>query len=48
MRLINWTILGNPANWIIIFLVLYLMALVAKVLLDASQGATPISLPEGF
>lgn len=48
MRLINWNILGNPANWVIIFLVLYLTALIAKVLVDASQGATPIQLPEGF
>lgn len=47
-RLINWNIIGNPANWVIIFFVLYLVALVAKVLVDASQGNTAISLPPGL
>lgn len=48
MRLINWNILGNPANWIIIFAVLYLVALVAKVLADAAQGQSVLQLPEGL
>jgi hypothetical protein len=47
-RLINWNIVSNPANWIIIFAVLYLVALIAKVLFSASQGQTVISLPPGL
>lgn len=47
-HLINWNILSHPANWIIIFLILYLTALIAKVLVDASNGDTAISLPPGL
>lgn len=47
-RLINWNIISNPANWVIIFAVLYLVALIAKVLVGASQGQTAISLPPGL
>lgn len=47
-HLINWNILAHPANWIIIFLILYLTALIAKILLQASAGETAISLPPGL
>ena len=46
-RLINWNIISNPANWIIIFLVLYFLALLAKVVYDAS-ASSPIALPQGL
>jgi hypothetical protein len=47
-RIINFNLLSNPANWIIIFLVLYLAALIAHVLFSASQGASALQLPEGM
>lgn len=47
-RVINWTIIGNPANWIIVFFVLYLVSLIAHVLYQASQGQTAIQLPQGM
>lgn len=48
MTLINWNILSDPRNWIIIFLVLYVVALVVKVLFDAAQGNTVLQLPQGL
>jgi hypothetical protein len=47
-RVINWAIIGNPANWLIVFFVLYLVSLIAKVLYEATQGQTAISLPQGL
>lgn len=46
-RVVNFQILSNPLNWIIIFLVLYLVALIAKLLVGASTNA-PIQLPVGL
>ena len=46
--LINWNIVSNPANWLIIFLVLYLVALIAQLIYSASQGNSLISLPPGL
>lgn len=45
-RIVNFNILSNPANWVIIFLVLYLAALVAKIVASAA-GSAPIPLPTG-
>lgn len=43
MRLLNWELMANPANWIIIFLVLYLCTLLARMLYDAAiHGASPL------
>lgn len=47
-RLINFGLLSNPANWIIVFLVLYLVALIAHVLTNAAQNGAPIQLPAGL
>lgn len=48
-RVINWAILANPANWLIVFFVLYLAALLAHILYQAAvNGNTAISLPEGL
>ena len=47
-RVINFNILSNPANWIIIFLVLYLVALFASVMFRAAQGASPLPFPKGL
>lgn len=47
-RVINWNILGNPANWLIVFMILYLVALIAHVLTNAAQNGAPIQLPEGL
>lgn len=47
-RIINPAIIGNPMNWVIIFFVLYLCALIAQVLYNASQGKTILSLPQGL
>jgi hypothetical protein len=48
-RLINWNIISNPANWLIIFFVLYLVALIAKALMQAAkEGGSVISLPAGL
>ena len=46
-RIINFNILANPLNWVIIFLILYLTALIAKVIYGASTNA-PIQLPKGL
>lgn len=48
-RVINWNIISNPANWIIVFFVLYLVALIAHVLYQAAiHGNSAISLPPGL
>lgn len=47
-RLINFNILSNPANWVIIFLVLYLVALIANVLFKAASQGAPLPLPMGL
>jgi hypothetical protein len=46
-RVVNWEILSNPYNWVIVFFVLYLVALIARVLDSASSNA-PIKLPPGI
>jgi hypothetical protein len=43
-RVINWDIISNPMNWVIIFLTLYLVALIAHMIGSASSSA-PIALP---
>lgn len=48
-NIINWNILSSPANWLIIFLVLYLLGLLAHVLYEAAaNGNTPLTLPQGL
>jgi hypothetical protein len=48
-NIINFNILRNPANWVIIFFVLYLAALVAHVMFEAAfNGGSAIQLPEGM
>jgi hypothetical protein len=48
-RIINFNILANPANWVIIFFVLYLAALIAHVMFKAAfEGGSAIQLPEGM
>ncbi len=42
MRIVNWQLLANPVNWVIILLVLYLAALIAHLL---ASSAAPFSLP---
>jgi len=42
-RVINWDLLSNPFNWVIIFAVLYLSALIATVLARAAQQGTPLA-----
>jgi hypothetical protein len=47
--LINWNLISNPANWLIIFFVLYLLALLAYVLYQAAVKGNPvIQLPPGL
>lgn len=43
-RVVNWVILGNPANWIIVFGILYLVALIAHVIVNAAQNGAPITI----
>lgn len=45
---LNFNILGNPANWLIVFFVLYLVALVAHVLYGAAANGSPLQLPPGL
>jgi CDP-diglyceride synthetase len=41
---INFDLISHPANWIIIFLTLYLLVLLAKILHDAANsGVTPFN-----
>lgn len=47
-RVINWPLIGNPANWIIVFGILYLVALIAHVIVNAAQNGAPIQLPQGL
>lgn len=47
-RVINFNILANPANWLIVFFVLYLVALIAHVLTNAATNGAPIQLPQGL
>jgi hypothetical protein len=46
-RVVNWELISNPANWLIVFVTLYLVALIAHLLYSASAGA-PIQLPQGL
>lgn len=43
-RFLNFTILSNPMNWVIIILILYLTALLAKIVYNAA-GSAPIQIP---
>ena len=47
-NIINFDLISDWLNWIIVFLVLYLWAVVAQVLYNASQGNTIISFPQGL
>jgi hypothetical protein len=46
-HVVNWELISNPFNWIIVFIVLYLVALIAHLLFTASATA-PIQLPSGI
>jgi len=46
--MINWDILSNPANWLIVFFILYLVALIAHVLYQAATQGSPLTLPAGL
>lgn len=43
-HVINWELISNPKNWVIVFLTLYLVALIAHMISSAASNA-PISLP---
>jgi len=43
-HILNFAILNNPMNWVIIFFVLYLVALIAHLLVTSTASA-PIQLP---
>ena len=43
--IVNTELLSNPANWIIIFIVLYLVALIMRVIIQSATTNPPISLP---
>jgi hypothetical protein len=45
-RVINWELIQNPMNWVIIFLVLYFVALLARIVYTAATAGGPISIPE--
>lgn len=45
-KIINWQLIFHPVNWLIIFLVLYFCALLAKLIYDsATTGQSPIPFP---
>lgn len=46
-RVVNWDLISDPKNWLIVFLTLYLVALIAHVLY-MSAGQAPIQLPAGI
>lgn len=43
-KILNWDLISNPANWLIVFLVLYMVALMAHII-AASAGGAPILFP---
>lgn len=48
MKIVNTDLIIHPVNWVIIFLVLYLGALLAKMVYNADQnGVSPIPFPKG-
>jgi len=48
-RVINFELISNPANWLIVFGVLYLVALIAHTLYEAAvNGNSPLQLPPGL
>jgi hypothetical protein len=47
-RVLNFALIANPANWIIVLLILYVVGLVAKVLFQAAQGQSILQLPQGL
>lgn len=45
-KIINLELLSHPANWVIIFLTLYFVALLAKTVSDAVyHGVSPVPTP---
>lgn len=45
-KIINFQLLANPANWLIIFLIAYLSALLANMVYTAATtGQVPFPLP---
>ena len=44
-KIINFDLLSSPANWVIIFLILYFVALLAQVLYQASRGQSLVPFP---
>jgi len=46
-RVVNWELISDPRNWVIVFIVLYLVALIAHTLY-LSAGSAPIQLPSGI
>jgi hypothetical protein len=44
-RVVNWELIKNPMNWVIIFLTLYFVALVGRIVFTAAEGGGPISFP---
>ena len=43
LRIVNWELIVHPVNWLIIFLVLYLSALLGKTVYDAAvHGVSPL------
>jgi hypothetical protein len=46
-HVISWSLASDPRNWVIIFLVLYLVALIAH-MLYSNAGSAPIQLPAGI
>ena len=45
-HVINWRLIIHPVNWLIIFLVLYFVALLARIIYTAAMtGQSPIPFP---
>lgn len=45
-EIVNFRLLANPLNWVVIFAVLYITALIAKIVYSAAaSGQSPIPLP---
>jgi hypothetical protein len=45
-KVINWELIKNPYNWVIVFLILYFVALLARIVMTAAEGGGPISFPQ--
>ena len=46
-RIVNWELISDPRNWVIVFIILYLVVLIAHTLYMAA-GSAPIALPAGI